>query len=180
MLTPLNHTFIVLIPKIDTASMLEEYRPISCLSVTYKLISKILANRICAVLCNLVHPNQAAFVKGRTSDCINLAQEFTKGFNNKSTSMRVCITIDFRKAFDTVKWDAIDKILELLGFDELFREMVMTCVTSSSFLVLFDGSPADVFQAQQGLRQGDLLSPILFVIVIELSWQWRREDWNFA
>lgn len=89
---PMNHTFLVLIPKIDLPSTLDDYCPFM-FGVPYKVISRLLAKRL-----NYVLPNQAAFIKGRRiSGCVNLAQEYTHRYNYKSTLRRAFITIDFRK-----------------------------------------------------------------------------------
>lgn len=122
MLSSLNLAVLTLIPKNRTPERLEDYRPISCLGVTYKIFSKILACRLSIILPGIISPNQTTFIRGRRIiDAIGLAQEFTQSFNCKSTSRRVCITIDFSKAFDTIRWDAIDVIMEVIGINETFR-----------------------------------------------------------
>lgn len=110
------------------------------MGITYKVFTKILSSRLMTVLPRLISPNQLAFIKGRRiSDAIGLAQEFTQAYNYKSTAIRACITIDFAKAFDTLRWDAIDVVLELMGIDHAFRQMIMSCVSTASALV--EGSP---------------------------------------
>lgn len=169
MLRSLNLATLTLIPKVQQPERLEDYRPISCIGISYKFFSKLLATKLMAILPRLISLNQLAFIKGRRiSDAIGLAQEFTQGFNWKGTSRRACITIDFVKAFDTLRWDAIEAVLELMGIDYAFRQMVMSCVvTIASVSALVEGSPTQIVKMQKGLRQGDPLSPLLFVIVIE-------------
>lgn len=77
------------------------------------------------------------------------------------------ITIDFAKAFDTIRWDAIEVVMELMGIDLTFLQLVMACVSSASVSALVEGSPTQVVKLSKGLRQGDPLSPLLFVMVIE-------------
>lgn len=104
MLTSVNHTFIILILKHYSLTTFNDFHPISCLGVSYKVISKILANRITIVLPNFIVENQMAFIKGRIiSNHVNLSQEFTQAYNNSNTSQRAFITIDFCKAFDTLR-----------------------------------------------------------------------------
>lgn len=105
--------------------------------MTYKIFSKILASRLMAILPGIISPNHTAFIRGRRiTDAIGLAQEFTQSFNCKSTSRHTYVTIDFSKAFDTLRWDAIDAAMELMGIDETFRRLVMLCVTSASVSAL--------------------------------------------
>lgn len=152
----------------DSPSTLEEYRSISCVGVMYKVIYRLLTNRMSTVLLNLIADNQGAFIKGRRiSYYINLTQEFTQSFNYNSISRRALVTINFCKAFDMLRWDSIDIIMESLGFGSIFRDLVMACVKSASFSAMVEGPPTEVFQAQRGVRQGYPLSPLLFVFVIE-------------
>lgn len=75
-----------------------------------------------------------AFLKGQwIYDAINLTQEFTHPFNNVEISRHAFTMNNFFKAFDMLRWDSIDVMLENLGFDEVFRELVMNCVKSPLF-----------------------------------------------
>lgn len=109
MLIALNHTFLVLILKSPTPMTLHDYRPISCIGVAYKVISKLITNHLLTTLPNLIAKNQFAFIKGRRiSDAINLAHEFTHTFNYSGMSQRAFIIINFTKAFDSLWWDSIE------------------------------------------------------------------------
>lgn len=138
----MSHTFLVLIPKKEFPSTFDDYQLISCLGVSYKVILKMLDNRIASILPNLTTENQMTFIKGRMiSDCIILAQDFMhQPFPKIHAKIQLheyvtkaCITIDFRKAFDTLHRDTIDSMMEMFGFDNIFRELVMVCVKSASF-----------------------------------------------
>lgn len=125
----------------------------------------------------LISKNQVVFLQGRhIYDNISLCQEFTCGFKSKRGSCRACISEDFTKALDTLRWDVISVALETMGYDRIFRKLVGACLSSSSFVASVDGSSTHIFSASRGIRHGDLLSPLLFIIVLEiLSWccKWR-------
>lgn len=87
----------------------------------------------------------------RITDAIALAQEFVQSYNCKSTSRRALVAIDFSKAFDLIRWDAIEVALELLGIDQAFNQMVMACVTSASVSALVEGSPTTIIRQHRGL-----------------------------
>lgn len=160
MLRSLNLAVLNLIPKKLTPETLADYRPMSCLRVVYKIFSKILAARLMTILPGIISPNQTAFIRGRRiTDAIGLAQEFTQSYNCKSTSRRACIAIDFSKAFDTLRWDAIERVMEFMGIDETFRQLVMTCVTTTSISSLVEGSPTEIIKPKRGLQQGDPCPP---------------------
>lgn len=158
MLKSLNHAILTLIPKKNMSERLEDYHLISCLGVPYKILSKLLVAHLMNILSGMIKPNQTTFIRSRRiTDAIGLAQEFTQAFNCKSTSRRACITIDFSKAFDTLRWDAIESAMELLGIDKAFREMVMACITTASISALVEGSLTNIIKPRRGLRQGDPL-----------------------
>lgn len=98
----LNHTFLTLVPKSNITSFLSDFKPISCCNLLYKLITKILVNRLQLAIDDLISLNQSAFLGGRQiSDCTLLAHELIRDFNNLMGS-RACMKIDPRKAFDSV------------------------------------------------------------------------------
>ncbi|GKD96686.1 RNA-directed DNA polymerase, eukaryota, reverse transcriptase zinc-binding domain protein [Tanacetum coccineum] len=105
MLWEVNATLITLVPKSKTPLKVSDYRPISCCNVLYKIISKILINRIKNALCKLVNPNQSAFIPGRQiTDNILLTQDLLRGYNWKHGARRVALKIDIQKAYDTMNW----------------------------------------------------------------------------
>lgn len=99
------------------------YRPIACCSILYKIISKILANRLSKVLGSIVGANQAAFVKSHNiHNHILLSYELIKGYERKQISPRCLMQMDIQKAYNTVDWNALETILNEVGCPRQFTK----------------------------------------------------------
>lgn len=165
----LNSTILSLIPKKITAKEMKDYRPISCCNILYKLISKILANRLKSILPKCISWNQSAFIKGRLlMENVLLATEIVKDYHKEDISPRCAMMIDISKAFDSVQWSFLLNTLKALGLPDLFIKWVSLCITTASFSVQVNGELAGYFQSKRGLRQGCSLSPYLFVVCMNV------------
>lgn len=162
-----NSAFITLIPKVSDPQLISEYRPISLVSIHYKILSKLQAARLKKVLPFVISDKQSTFVEGRQIlDCILVANEIVS-WAKRSHFKLMLLKIDFAKAFDCMNWSFLDSVMSQMGFLEKWRLWISRCVSLARISVLVNGSPTDEFSMQRGLRQCDPLSPLLFIIALE-------------
>jgi hypothetical protein len=163
----INSTFISLIPKICGAKEIKDFCPISLVDGVYKIIAKVLANRIRRVMDRIISKPHNAFVKGRRIlDLVLIANECLDS-RLKSGDPRVLCKLDMEKTYDHVNWNFLLYVLRRCGFGEKWCLWIKQCISTVRFSVLINGAPSSFFGSSRGVRQGDPLSPFLFVLVME-------------
>ena len=131
LLKDLSNTAITLIPKNPQACHLRDFRPISCCNIIYKVISKIITNRLKPLLQECISINQAAFLKERSlRENVLLSSELIRDYTKATCQRSSMLKVDIRKAFDAVCWDFVMKVMEAQNFSPLFRTWVKECITS--------------------------------------------------
>lgn len=164
----INWANIALIPKCQTPEDPSHYRPISLINSTLKIVSKVLANRLSGLIDGLVDSTQSAFIRGRCIiDNISTAQELIF-FMQKFRLPGLILKVDFTKVFDTVDWKFLLDLLTARGFSAKWTGWISSILLSSKASLIINGTQCGYVRYCRGLRQGDPLSPLLFVLVMDV------------
>ena len=160
---------ITLIPKEDSNLLnLANWRPITLLNLDYKIASKAIAKRIEKVLASLINSDQTGFIKGRyIGQNVRLLNDILEQTEIQNIP-GILLQLDFRKAFDTIEWEFIQKTLALFNFGESIQRWISTFYTNPESSVLNNGFCTNSFKLSRGVRQGCPLSPYLFILSVEL------------
>lgn len=165
----LNDTLISLVPKVNIPEKASQFRPISLCNVGYKVITKAMANRIKEIMRKLVGQEQSSFVPDRQIvDNIIVYQEVMHSMRKKDGNKKMmALKIDLEKAYDRLSWDFIRDTLKEAGFNDDWIRNIMACITTTRLGILWNGEQLDWIVPSRGIRQGDALSPYIFVLCIE-------------
>lgn len=138
------------------------------LNFDYKIVAKVIANRVIGILPKLIDSDQTGYMKNRficenirtISDLITLT--------NLKNIPGLILLVDFEKAFDTVEWSYLNRISNIFGFEDSFKSWVKILYTDFSSCIINDGFTSNFFNIGRGVRQGCPLSPYLFVLCVEI------------
>ena len=171
----LNATFICLIPKVAGATDINKFRPISLVGSVYKIVAKVLANRLRGVVGKVVSPSQHAFVPGRHIMDASLIANECIDYYLRTNHPGILCKLDIEKTYDHVSWEFIMTILEKIGFPRKWRSWIYFYIPTVRFSDLINGEALGFFSSSRGLYQSDSLSPLLFILVMEALVNWCTE-----
>ena len=175
-----NQGIITCIPKPNKPrQFLKNWRPISLLNVIYTLMSSVIANRLKFVLDKLICNDQKGFISGRyIGENIRLIYDIL--FETRQQNIPgLLVSVDFQQAFDTVSWKFIDKTLDYFNFGPSIKKWIKLFQTGAQSCILQNGFLSDSFTLQRGCRQGDPISPYIFILCVEIFGKMIRNDRKF-
>ncbi|GJS34548.1 RNA-directed DNA polymerase, eukaryota [Tanacetum coccineum] len=153
-----NSSFIALIPKVVDAKFVKDFRPISLIGCVYKVVTKILANRLALVISDLVSDTQSAFVSGRQILDGPFILDEILNWCKRDIQKLYLFKVDFAKAYDSVRWDYLIDVLEAFGFGTTWCNWIRGTLCNAKASILVNGSPSKEFSFHCGLKQGDPLA----------------------
>nr|GEV40154.1 RNA-directed DNA polymerase, eukaryota [Tanacetum cinerariifolium] len=162
-----NSYFIALIPKVMDAKFVTDFRPISLIGSVYKVVTKILANRLTTVISGLISNTQSTFVANRHILDGPFILNKVLARCKRRRKQALVFKVDFAKAYDSVRWDFLLDVLLAFGFGPKWCQWIRGIFSSNMASILINGSPSSEFPIFSGLKQGDPLAPFLFILVMQ-------------
>ena len=155
---------ITLLFKKGARENITNWRPISLINVDSKLLSKFLAERLKLVLPEIIHTDQKGCIKGRfIGQNIRLVEDILDQYDEDE----VILLLDQQKAFDRVEWDWLFQVMEKMNLGENFIRWVKLMYKNMKSAIITNGYKSQYFSISRGIRQGDSLSALLYVLQIE-------------
>ena len=165
----INSNLIVLISKVRGANSLGDYRPIALANFQFKIITKIVADRLGYITSRIISIEQRGFVCDRNiSDCVILASEAINSLHKNQFGGNIALKVDISKAFDTLDWNFLVLVLSNFGFATTFIDWILAILNSARLSILVNGKAVGFFACSREVRQGDPLSPLLFCLAEEV------------
>ena len=157
-----------LVHKKDDKRDLKNWRPISLLNVDYKICSKAISLRLAKVLSSIVDPDQTCSIPGRSIFSNLTLLRDTLAFIERTNEAGILLSLDQEKAFDRVDRTFLSNLLELFGFGPWFRTCIATLYRGAYMQILVNDFLSEAIPLQRGVRQGDALSPLLYILCVEV------------
>lgn len=149
-LREINNTVITLIPKVRCPNGVDDYRPISCCNVIYKVVTKLICNKLRGILPEIVAQNQGGFIAGCfIAHNVMICQDIVRHYNRRNVNPSCMIKLDIKKAYDSIEWDFVEEVLEAYGFPKQFVMMVMECIRTPMYSLMINGEMHGFFKSNE-------------------------------